>query len=60
MIGVGLVINGKTVHGMLHPEAGHIQVARQIGDEFIGTCPFHGCCIEGLFFKLFSFSLLIC
>jgi fructokinase len=47
-IGVGLVINGKTVHGMMHPEGGHIQVARKLGDTFEGTCPFHGSCVEGM------------
>ena len=47
-IGVGLVVNGRTVHGLLHPEAGHIMVARLTGDDFTGTCPFHGACIEGL------------
>ena len=29
-VGVGLIINGKTVHGLLHPEAGHIKVARKV------------------------------
>ena len=47
-VGVGLVVNGKTVHGLLHPEAGHIMVAKLPGDDFPGTCPFHGACIEGL------------
>ena len=48
-VGVGLVINGKPVHGMLHPEGGHIQVARMEGDTFEGVCPFHkGTCIEGM------------
>jgi fructokinase len=47
-IGVGLVVNGATVHGLLHPEAGHVQAARISGDNFTGTCPFHGCCIEGM------------
>ena len=47
-VGVGLVINGKTVHGLMHPEAGHIQVLRRPGDTFEGNCPFHGCCVEGM------------
>lgn len=47
-IGVGLVIDGKTVHGLLHPEAGHIRVGRESGDVFAGTCPFHLDCVEGM------------
>jgi fructokinase len=47
-IGVGLVVNGATVHGLLHPEAGHVQTARISGDDFVGTCPFHGSCVEGM------------
>ena len=47
-VGVGLVINNKTVHGMMHPEAGHLQVKQKDNDTFKGTCPFHGCCIEGM------------
>ena len=48
-VGVGMVINGKPVHGMLHPEGGHLQTAKMPGDEdFKGTCPFHGHCIEGM------------
>ncbi len=47
-VGVGLVINGKSVHGMLHPEGGHLQVKRMPGDTFEGSCPFHGDCIEGM------------
>ena len=47
-VGVGLVVNGSGVHGMAHPEAGHLMVAKVVGDAFPGTCPFHGACIEGL------------
>ena len=48
-VGVGLVVNGKPVHGMLHPEGGHIQVARMDGDTFESVCPFHkGTCVEGM------------
>jgi fructokinase len=45
-IGGGLVIDGKPVHGMLHPEIGHIRVRRDAG--FPGICPFHGDCLEGI------------
>ena len=47
-IGVGLVVNGSSVKGMMHPEAGHIQVKRSPGDTFAGTCPYHGDCVEGM------------
>eukprot|EP01038_Epipyxis_sp_PR26KG_P011221 gene11221-15057_t len=47
-IGVGLIINGKSVKGLLHPEGGHILVMKKENDNFAGTCPFHGCCVEGM------------
>ena len=48
-IGGGTVIDGQTLHGMLHPEMGHIRVKRDPRDmAFPGTCPFHRDCLEGL------------
>jgi fructokinase len=47
-IGVGLVVNGLTVKGLLHPEAGHIFVKLLPEEKFCGSCPFHGSCVEGM------------
>jgi fructokinase len=47
-IGVGSIVRGRSVFGMNHTELGHIRVVRKEGDDFPGTCPFHGDCIEGL------------
>lgn len=47
-IGVGTVVDGKTVFGLNHTELGHIRIARRSGDHFPGVCVFHGDCVEGL------------
>lgn len=49
-VGAGVLSGGKLVHGMMHPEAGHILVTRDPRDT-IGehsACPFHDNCLEGL------------
>ena len=52
-VGIGLVVNGKCVHGMMHPEGGHARVPidpreKTMYNNYGGSCPFHGCCLEGL------------
>jgi fructokinase len=48
-IGVGVYINGGLLHGLLHPEAGHITLKRHENDiDFVSCCPFHADCFEGL------------
>ena len=47
-VGGAILDNGRLIHGALHPELGHVRMRRQPGDDFAGTCPFHGDCLEGL------------
>lgn len=48
-IGGGAVVNGKPVHGLIHPEMGHIYIPHdKTRDPYPGICPFHGDCFEGL------------
>jgi fructokinase len=48
-IGGGGMVNGQLVHGLVHPEMGHIHIPHDWQrDPFPGSCPFHGDCFEGL------------
>lgn len=47
-IGGGVMTNGKLLHGMLHPELGHIIIAKRADDKGGSVCPFHDSCLEGL------------
>ena len=47
-IGVGVYSQGRLLHGMLHPEAGHIILPVSASDTFGGICPYHKNCFEGL------------
>lgn len=47
-VGAGLVAGGRPVDGLTHGELGHLRPVRLAGDDWIGVCPFHGACVEGL------------
>lgn len=47
-IGAGAVVNGNLLQGITHPEMGHILVRRHPEDHYIGKCPYHRDCLEGL------------
>jgi len=48
-IGGGVMVNGALVHGLVHPEFGHMRIPHDRAlDPFDGVCPYHGDCWEGL------------
>ncbi|MBP6408880.1 MAG: ROK family protein [Fusobacteriaceae bacterium] len=47
-IGAGAIVEGKMIHGLLHPEMGHIMVKKHEKDSYKGKCPYHGDCLEGV------------
>jgi fructokinase len=48
-IGGGAMVGGELLHGLLHPEFGHLRIPHDHeADPFPGVCPYHGDCWEGL------------
>lgn len=47
-IGAGVMVGGGLLHGMLHPEAGHMLVTKRADDTATSVCPYHESCLEGL------------
>jgi fructokinase len=48
-IGGGVMAGNELVHGLSHPEIGHMRIPHDAArDPFAGSCPYHGDCFEGL------------
>lgn len=47
-IGFGVYLQGNLLHGLMHPETGHMLIKKHQSDTFEGCCPYHKSCFEGL------------
>ena len=48
-VGGGVMVNGRLLHGLIHPELGHISLPHDWAqDPYKGRCPYHGDCLEGM------------
>ncbi|MCD4783524.1 MAG: ROK family protein [Candidatus Eremiobacteraeota bacterium] len=48
-LGGGGMVRGKLIHGLIHPEMGHMRIPHdREKDPYQGKCPYHGDCLEGL------------
>ncbi|WP_283139332.1 ROK family protein [Rhizohabitans arisaemae] len=48
-IGMGAIVHDRPLHGLIHPEYGHIRIPHDTDrDPFTGSCPYHGDSLEGL------------
>ncbi|MCR5108771.1 MAG: ROK family protein [Lachnospiraceae bacterium] len=47
-VGAGIISEGNFIHGIMHPETGHMPMVPHIRDKYAGKCPFHKNCLEGM------------
>jgi fructokinase len=47
-IGGGALVAGRVIHGLIHPEMGHLKIPRDLRDPYEGYCTYHKDCFEGL------------
>lgn len=48
-VGGGGMVNGELIHGLMHPEMGHVRIPHDWDrDPYPGYCTYHGDCLEGL------------
>lgn len=48
-LGGGGMVNGELIHGLMHPEMGHMVIPHDLeADPYPGWCTYHGDCWEGL------------